>query len=258
MAEALAGDVPLALELPLPGLLAAGGIVVLEESPGCEGVELVVGLEPLLTKGVPFGATSGGVLATTLGESIGAATRGVPFGATGVVGVGVAGGTTPGGVEGVGVAGITTPGGVEGFGVAGGTTPGGVEGLGVAGGTAPGSVEGFGVAGGTAPGCVEGFGVAGGTAPGSVEGFGVAGGTAPGGVELEGTAVEGDRPVDGAATEGDDAGADDADDDEPPGGAAAAVRTWTVATAANPSSVAATVLRNLSMLLPLCPLLEAT
>ena len=237
MAEALAGDVPLALELPLPGLLAAGGIVVLEESPGCEGVELVVGLEPLLTKGVPFGATSGGVLATTLGESIGAATRGVPFGATGVVGVGVAGGTTPGGVEGVGVAGITTPGGVEGFGVAGGTTPGGVEGLGVAGGTAPGSVEGFGVAGGTAP--------------GSVEGFGVAGGTAPGGVELEGTAVEGDRPVDGAATEGDDAGADDADDDEPPGGAAAAVRTWTVATAANPSSVAATVLRNLSMLLPL-------
>ena len=223
MAEALAGDVPLALELPLPGLLATGGIVVLEESPGCEGVELVVGLEPLLTKGVPFGATSGGVLATTLGESIGAATRGVPFGATGVVGVGVAGGTTPGGVEGVGVAGITTPGGVEGFGVAGGTTPGGVEGL----------------------------GVAGGTAPGSVEGFGVAGGTAPGGVELEGTAVEGDRPVDGAATEGDDAGADDADDDEPPGGAAAAVRTWTVATAANPSSVAATVLRNLSMLLPL-------
>ena len=209
MAEALAGDVPLALELPLPGLLAAGGIVVLEESPGCEGVELVVGLEPLLTKGVPFGATSGGVLATTLGESIGAATRGVPFGATGVVGVGVAGGTTPGGVEGLGVA------------------------------------------GGTAPGSVEGFGVAGGTAPGSVEGFGVAGGTAPGGVELEGTAVEGDRPVDGAATEGDDAGADDADDDEPPGGAAAAVRTWTVATAANPSSVAATVLRNLSMLLPL-------
>ena len=79
MAEALAGDVPLALELPLPGLLAAGGIVVLEESPGCEGVELVVGLEPLLTKGVPFGATSGGVLATTLGESIGAATRGVPI-----------------------------------------------------------------------------------------------------------------------------------------------------------------------------------
>jgi hypothetical protein len=217
----------------LPGLLAAGGIVVLEELPGCEGVELVAGLEPLLIKGVPFGATSGGVLATTLGESMGAATKGVPFGATGVVGVGVASGTTPGGVEGVGIAG--------------GTTPGGVEGLGVAGGTAPGSAEGFGVAGGTAPGSAEGFGVAGGTAPGSVEGVGVAGGTAPGSVELGGTAVEGDRVVDGATTEGDDAGADD----EPPGGAAAAVRTWIAATADNPSSVAATVLRNLSMLLPL-------
>jgi hypothetical protein len=204
------------LELLLPGVelgvgLLAGGGVVLELLGVCEllGVLLPFGLEPLLIKGVPFGATSGGVLATTLGESMGAATRGVPFGATGVVGVGVAGGTTPGGVEGVGVA------------------------------------------GGTAPGSVEGFGVAGGTAPGGVEGFEVAGGTAPGGVELEGTAVEGDRLVDGATTEGDDAGADDADDDEPPGGAAAAVRTWTVATAANPSSVAATVLRNLSMLLPL-------